>query len=151
MWRTSMIDSELSWRLPSWLQCIPAGLIMVGVIFIPETPRWLFCNDQQEEAIRVLTKYHGGGNRRSPIVILTLREMIDRILIEGSDKRWWDYSECINSRAALWRLICVCGFAVFGQVSNHGCLIPHCDCREVLIQLIVVWKWLCYLFYANSS
>lgn len=91
---------------------------MIGCIFIPETPRWLFCNDQQEEAIRVLTKYHGGGNRRSPIVILTLREMIDRILIEGSDKRWWDYSEVFNSRAALSRLLCVGGIAVFGQVGT---------------------------------
>ncbi|KAF8473398.1 general substrate transporter [Kalaharituber pfeilii] len=120
MYRTSMIKSEISWRLPSWLQCVPAGLVMIGCIFIPETPRWLFSNDQQEEAIRVLTKFHGGGNRRSPIVVLTLREMIDRILIEGSDKRWWDYSELVISRAARYRLLCVGCLAVFGQWSGNG-------------------------------
>lgn len=142
MWRTSMIPSDISWRLPSWLQCVPAGLIMVGVIFIPETPRWLFCNDQQEEAIRVLTKYHGGGNRRSPIVILTLREMIDRILIEGSDKRWWDYSECFNTRAALHRLMVVGGIGFFGQWAGNGAvtyfmpiLLEHAGILDATTQL----------------
>jgi len=151
MWRTSMIPSEISWRLPSWLQCAPAALIMVGVIFIPETPRWLFCNDQQEEAIRVLTKYHGGGNRRSPIVILTLREMIDRILIEGSDKRWWDYSECFNTRAALHRIVVVGGIAIFGQVSNKASVPLSLTYVELLKQALVVRKRCGHLFHANPT
>jgi len=53
-------------------------------------------------------------------VILTLREMIDRILIEGSDKRWWDYSECFNTRAALYRLLVVGAIGIFGQVNNKA-------------------------------
>lgn len=112
-----MIESDLSWRLPCWLQTVPAGLTMVACIFIPETPRWLFGNDRQEEAIQVLTKYHGGGNRRSPIVILTVREMIERIIIQSADKRWWDYSELFNSKPAIHRLLCVAGMAITGQVS----------------------------------
>ena len=65
----------------------------------------------------MLTKYHGGGNRRSPIVILTVREMIERIIIQSADKRWWDYSELFNSKPAIHRLLCVAGMAITGQVS----------------------------------
>ena len=117
MWRTSMIDSDLSWRLPCWLQIVPAGLTMLACIFIPETPRWLFGNGRQEEAIRVLAKYHGGGNRRSPIVILTVREMIEKIIIQSTEKRWWDYSELFKSKPAIHRLLCVGGMGIVGQVS----------------------------------
>ena len=90
---------------------------MIACIFIPETPRWLFSNDRQEEAIRVLVKYHGAGNRRSPIVILTVREMIERIMIHSTGKGWWNYSEVFNSKPAIHRLLCVGGMAVAGQVS----------------------------------
>ena len=117
VWRTSVIESDLSWRLPCWLQTVPAGLTLVACIFIPETPRWLFGNDRQEEAIQVLIKYQGGGNRRSPIVILTVREMIERIMIQSANKKWWDYSELFNSKPAIYRLLCVTGMAITGQVS----------------------------------
>lgn len=117
------MQNEYSWRLPILIQIIPAAMILIGCIFIPETPRWLFAHDRQEEAIRVLTKYHGNGNRRSPIVVLTLREMIQHILVEGSDKRWWDYSDLWSSKGSAWRLLCVGGMALFGQVSYA----PHID------------------------
>lgn len=67
-----------------------------------------------------MTKYHGEGDRNSPIVLLTYREMIEEIATEGSDKRWWDYKDLVNTRAAWWRLGCVAGMAFFGQWSGNG-------------------------------
>lgn len=67
-----------------------------------------------------MAKYHGEGNRNSPIVLLSYREMIEEIATEGADKRWWDYTGLFNNRAALWRLLCVFGMGLFGQWSGNG-------------------------------
>lgn len=114
------IDSDLSWRLPVWLQIVASGLVLLGCLFCPETPRWLVSHDRHEEAIRVMARYHGEGDRNSPIVLLTYREMIEEIATEGSDKRWWDYTDLVNTRQAWWRLLCVVGMAFFGQWSGNG-------------------------------
>ncbi|PWW76466.1 general substrate transporter [Tuber magnatum] len=120
LYGTQHIESDLSWRLPLWLQSIAAGAVMLGCLFCPETPRWLVSNDRHEEAIRVMARYHGEGDRNSPIVLLTYREMIEEIATEGSDKRWWDYKDLCNSKSAWWRLSCVLGMAFFSQWSGNG-------------------------------
>lgn len=120
IYATQNIKGELSWRLPIWLQVVFSGGVLLGCLFCPETPRWLISNGKHEEAIRVMAKYHGEGDRNSPIVLLTYREMIEEIATEGSDKRWWDYSTLFNTRSAGWRMACVAGMAFFGQWSGNG-------------------------------
>ncbi|KAF3913932.1 hypothetical protein ABW21_db0206221 [Orbilia brochopaga] len=120
LYGTQQLQNDLSWRLPIWLQAVASGLVVLGALFCPETPRWLISNDRHEEAIQVLTKYHGNGDRNSAIVLLEYREMMEEIYTEGSDKRWWDYSELVGSKPALWRMACVLGMAMFSQLSGNG-------------------------------
>ncbi|RPB03387.1 hypothetical protein L873DRAFT_1761251 [Choiromyces venosus 120613-1] len=120
MYQTRNWASTLSWRLPIWLQAVASGGVLLMCLFCPETPRWLVSNDRNEEAIQVLTIYHGDGNRKSPIVLLSYKEMLEEIVLSGSDKRWWDYSELFNSTNARWRMVCVAGMAFFGQWSGNG-------------------------------
>ena len=118
VYATSSIPGNLSWRMPIYLQAVASGLVLLGCLFCPETPRWLISNDRHEEAICVLAKYHGEGHRTSPIVLLSYREMIEEIATEGSDKRWWDYASLFNSKNAWWRNCCVMGMGLFGQVHR---------------------------------
>ena len=76
-----------------------------------------------------MAKYHGEDDPNNPIVQLTYKEMIAEIAKEGSDKRWWDYSELglvylisfgrlgriPNLRSALWRLLMVVSMGFFGR------------------------------------
>jgi len=71
-----------------------------------------------------MARYHGEGDRNSPIVLLTYKEMIEEIATEGSDKRWWDYKDLFNSKSAWWRLSCVGGMAFFSQVCT-SCSAAH--------------------------
>jgi sugar porter (SP) family MFS transporter len=109
-----------SWRIPIWCQLISSCIVAVGVWFIPESPRWLMAQDRIEDATAVLARYHGEGDASHPMVQLELKEMIQQIGTDDSDKRWWDYSELVNTHSARRRLICVLGMACFGQLSGNS-------------------------------
>ncbi|KAK8226869.1 hypothetical protein HDK77DRAFT_487221 [Phyllosticta capitalensis] len=112
---TSAIEGAQSWRIPSWLQMLFAGIVIVGSPFVPETPRWLIANDKHDEALRVMAKYHGEGRRDCPIVQLEYKEMVADISVTGADKRWWDYRELFNTPEVRYRTFIVITFAFFNQ------------------------------------
>jgi sugar porter (SP) family MFS transporter len=45
-----------SWRWPVGLAFLPALVLLVGMYFLPETPRWLVGKDRDEEARKVLSR-----------------------------------------------------------------------------------------------
>ncbi|KAF3168987.1 hypothetical protein TWF225_011481 [Orbilia oligospora] len=122
LYGTEVIQSTASWRIPIWLQTVASGGVLVGCLFCPETPRWLFANGRPAEARSVLAKYHGEGNRDSPVVILEMYEMMEEIEMSGADKRWWDYRDLFRTKNAWWRMACVLGMGIFGQWSGNAAL-----------------------------
>ncbi|KAI1462607.1 general substrate transporter [Annulohypoxylon moriforme] len=71
---SSFIDGKAAFRLPWGLQMIPALLLLLGLVVLPESPRWLAKHDRWEEAHDVLTLVHGKGDPHSQLVV---REMAD--------------------------------------------------------------------------
>ncbi|KAF2849639.1 MFS sugar transporter-like protein [Plenodomus tracheiphilus IPT5] len=53
--------SSFSWRFPLAFQCVPCLIIICGIMFFPESPRYLVETDRSEEAMRVLRKLHYNG------------------------------------------------------------------------------------------
>jgi MFS family permease len=49
-------QSDASWRIPLALQNAPALLLGVGMLFFPETPRWLLMAVQDERALKSLSR-----------------------------------------------------------------------------------------------
>ncbi|RHZ60145.1 hypothetical protein CDV55_103989 [Aspergillus turcosus] len=49
-------QSEASWRLPLALQIVPAIILGLGMLFFPETPRWLMMKERYDDALRSLSK-----------------------------------------------------------------------------------------------
>lgn len=43
------------WQVPLGLQLLPGGLLLLGILWCPETPRWYAKQDRWEEAERSLT------------------------------------------------------------------------------------------------
>lgn len=60
---TSFISNTSAFRIPWALQAIPAILLLGGMLFLPESPRWLARKDRWEECEAVLTLVHGKGDR----------------------------------------------------------------------------------------
>ncbi|KAG8744124.1 hypothetical protein FRC11_013640 [Ceratobasidium sp. 423] len=50
------LTGDVQWRVPFALPMIPAGLMQIGMLFQPESPRWLVSKDRDEEARSVLVK-----------------------------------------------------------------------------------------------
>ncbi|KAF2266534.1 high affinity glucose transporter [Lojkania enalia] len=82
----SYIQGNAAFRIPWGLQMIPAILLFVGLIFLPESPRWLAKHDQWERCHDVLALVHAKGDRDAPFVMLELQEIRQMIEFEISNK-----------------------------------------------------------------
>ncbi|KAJ0347489.1 hypothetical protein KNSL1_006373 [Colletotrichum chrysophilum] len=52
-------DAKTQWIVPLAFQLVPGVLLFVGMMFCPESPRWLAKGDNYESAERVLTMIRG--------------------------------------------------------------------------------------------
>ena len=48
-----------AWRWMFWVEILPAGLFLVALLFIPESPRYLVAKGRKEQALAVLQKLYG--------------------------------------------------------------------------------------------
>ncbi|KAL4876241.1 MFS transporter [Aspergillus karnatakaensis] len=111
--------NEWSWRLPTLFQILPSLLQVAFIWFVPESPRWLISRDRHDEALSILTKYHGEGDPDSAFVAaeyLQIRETI-RLEKDASSSPW---RELFSTKANLRR--CTVAFCVglFSQWAGNG-------------------------------
>ncbi|SEW30904.1 sugar porter family MFS transporter [Natrinema salifodinae] len=55
-----IVDAELSWRLMLGVGMVPALVLLVGIHFLPESPRWLVERDREQRARSVLGRIRNG-------------------------------------------------------------------------------------------
>ena len=68
------LSNNMTWLLPICVQLICPIIIAISMLFLPESPRWLFVNHKQALAMDIITKYHGMGDRNSAWVTLQEKE-----------------------------------------------------------------------------
>ena len=79
---SSFIEGSTAFRLPWGLQMIPAIGLYFGLVFLPESPRWLAKKDRWDETKEVLTLVHGHGDPNSPFVMKELAEIREVVEFE---------------------------------------------------------------------
>lgn len=47
-------QTDLAWRLPSYIQGVPAAILALGIWWLPFSPRWLVKQGRDEEALKTL-------------------------------------------------------------------------------------------------
>ncbi|KAK7469204.1 hypothetical protein VKT23_003694 [Stygiomarasmius scandens] len=118
---TGKFNSDNSWRLPLYIQVVPAALNVLFIFFCPESPRWLYSVGKPDQARRILAKYHSQtGDLNSPLINLEMEEIQEKIEIEGQEKRWWDFRPLFRSKADRYRAYMVILIGTFGQLSGNG-------------------------------
>ncbi|KAF9468534.1 general substrate transporter [Collybia nuda] len=118
---TGSFQSELSWRLPLYIQVVPAALNAIFIFFCPESPRWLYSVGKSEQARKILANLHSSnGDYNSPLVDLEMEEIEEKIQVDGVDKTWWDFRPLFTTRADRYRAYMVILIGTFGQLSGNG-------------------------------
>lgn len=101
-----MAPSHKQWLIPFAVQLIPAGLLLIGGVFIRESPRWLFLRDRREEAIKNLC-----WMRNLPADDIYMIEEIGAIDQALEEQRstiglgfWKPFKAAGTSKRVMWRL-----------------------------------------------
>ncbi|KAI9371061.1 general substrate transporter [Aspergillus egyptiacus] len=116
---TLEIPSDWSWRLPSLLQAICTVVILIGVPWMPESPRWLIYKDRHEEALDILVKYHAEGDETDEFVQLEYAEIKAAIALDKQvgHTNWADF---LRSKGNRKRIALITALGLFSQWSGNG-------------------------------
>jgi sugar porter (SP) family MFS transporter len=112
------IGSNTSWRLPLALQMVPAFLLLVGIQFLPNSPRWLIEVGREDEARQVVQKLHGGStasdNDNANEEFAVMAESI------RAEKAYQSHNvtDLFATRAMAHRTLVACGVQIFGQFTG---------------------------------
>lgn len=78
-----------SFRTAWSIQFVPAVLLMMGIPFLPRSPRWLAKVGRDTEAIETLARIQAGGNIEDPLVVAEWEEIQQVLQAENESGRGW--------------------------------------------------------------
>jgi sugar porter (SP) family MFS transporter len=120
---TFRIASSASWRIPSGLQGLPSIIQLIGLYFVPESPRWLVSKDRPEDALTFLAKYHAEGNEQDPLVQFEYAEITEALTLEKSADKGSllkNYRELIRTPGNRKRLFILLWGSCIAQMSGNA-------------------------------
>ena len=119
MRRRHHVESSTSWRAPVGLQ-LAWGLVMLsGVFFLPESPRWLVYNDRREEGLQVLAKINGADENDADVQ-LQYREILDTLEYEKTDGQSMGYKEMVRTPQNRKRLALCLSIAPLAMLTGSN-------------------------------
>ncbi|KAF8589342.1 general substrate transporter [Ramaria rubella] len=115
---------DTQWRLPLGIQMIPAFLLLVGIHFLPYSPRWLLEQGRDDEAHAVVRYLHSSSWETdatgTPASELAEREFAEMRDVIHADKlvRSRKISDLWSTPAMLKRTLVACGVQIMGQFTG---------------------------------
>lgn len=145
--------SGAQWRIPLAIQCIFPLVLAAGVLFLPESPRWLLDHDRVEEAFKAFHATHAessGDTRTSEVEFEKLRQQIK--MEEDEPTAWKD----LWQRKSL-RKRCIVGFLTMfaGQgsatlvINNYGPSLYSSLGYGTVRQLVLQGAWISVCPFGN--
>ncbi|CAO2658333.1 Nn.00g060560.m01.CDS01 [Neocucurbitaria sp. VM-36] len=83
---TGHMSSHWAWRIPSLVQGVPAVLVALAVIWMPESPRYLCSKGRVPEARQILIRYHANGRQDDEVVDTELSQITTALQVEKESK-----------------------------------------------------------------
>lgn len=112
--RTRITNIATKGRFPLAFQNVPSLILVSGIFFLQESPRWLVEKDRYEEAIASLHKLRRGTDHE--MIDLEYREIRDVILADRAMNIRW--TSILTKPSWRKRLLLGCGVQAFGPLSG---------------------------------
>jgi len=78
-----------SFRVAWGIQWVPCVLLLIGLPFLPRSPRWLAKVGRTEEAVSILAHIQAGGDQSDPMVVAEWLEITEAIKAEKEAPPGW--------------------------------------------------------------
>jgi MFS family permease len=85
----TFIEGPSSFRTAWGTQFIPAFFLLLGLPFLPRSPRWLAKVGREEEAVQTLARIQAGGDVNDPLVIAEWEEISTTLRAEREAGKGW--------------------------------------------------------------
>jgi sugar porter (SP) family MFS transporter len=121
----SFAHGNATWRIPLGIQCVPAVILIVGLFWLPESPRWLVQRGQYEDAKVVLRRLHSdvktsdnesGEDDFADREFNQIKQQVDYER-EVEIKSWW---VLFTKPSYRYRLLLGIGLQIFLQTSGSN-------------------------------
>ena len=85
----SFIAGPSSFRTAWGIQFVPAALLMLGIPFLPRSPRWLAKVGREKKAIDILARIQAHGDINDPLVVAEWEEITTVLQAEREALQGW--------------------------------------------------------------
>jgi SP family arabinose:H+ symporter-like MFS transporter len=131
-------NGQTGWRWMFGVTAVPSLLFLVGMFFVPESPRWLVKNGQRERAGRVLSKV-GGANYAS-------RALADIEATVINDVQRVNFRELLEPRMRKILMLGIvlavlqqwCGINVIFYYAKDVFAAAGYEVSDILLQIVVI-------------
>jgi hypothetical protein len=118
-------NSSFAWRVPVILQFVFLFPMLILLLVLPETPRWLVAHGRQEESLHVLRRLKGHNASEDDILKLHA-DIVNTVRVETelNAGSWKDVlrSDQIHSRR---RFLIACSIQIFQQLGGINAVIYY--------------------------
>ena len=103
------VEGGLQWRLPISFQAFFAVCLVIQMLPLPESPRWLIEMNRKSEASEIMARLMGGDATADHREVVFQRRQIESSLEIESAGGPFRYSELLEGgKIANFRRICIC-------------------------------------------
>jgi MFS family permease len=114
----SYANGDAAWRIPLGIQCVPAVVLIIGLFWLPESPRWYVYKGKDEQAKETIRRLHAEIAKDNPgFCDLEYMQMKQQIQYERevAIKSWHSLFTRPSYR---YRLVLGIGLQVFLQTTG---------------------------------
>ena len=141
------------WRIPLAIQCVFPLALAIGVLFLPESPRWLIDHDRIEDAWKALNSAHAESTHDDTAAAIEFEKLRQQIKMEEGEptsfKDLWAHKSL--------RKRCIIGFFTMfaGQgtativINNYGPLLYKSLGFGTVMILVLQGAWISVCPFGN--